>query len=334
MRAETTKLNFTKGMLEKLKAPAAGKTTIYDRQVPGLGVQAMPTGKKIFFWFRDCHGAPTWRTIGNFPDLSLEDARTKAGENNTKLAKWKADEWAGPNPFARSSGALTLEDLMKAYIEQHLREHAKRPEKAEKNVKWMVDKYLAHWKDRPLAEITPERVAALHREIGAKHHRTANSVVKLLRTFFRFADRAHIYSGALPTKGIKFYYEPRRSRYLHEHELPKLGDALDRAENPDLKAYVGLALYTAARKSDILSMRWQDIDEDGHLWVIPNPKSRRPYAVKLTREALAILKERPRIENNPWVFPSHGKTGHVVDLKGAWKKLCGQRGSISRATRS
>jgi integrase len=28
-----------------------------------------------------------------------------------------------------------------------------------------------------------------------------------------------------------------------------------------------------------------------------------------------------RVEGDPWVFPSHGATGHVVDLKDRWRVL-------------
>jgi len=57
---------------------------------------------------------------------------------------------------------------------------------------------------------------------------------------------------------------------------------------------------------------------------VPDPKNRTPYAIPLTPEAINILRNRLRRQEkkpSPWVFPSRGKTGHITDLKGAWKEL-------------
>jgi integrase len=75
---------------------------------------------------------------------------------------------------------------------------------------------------------------------------------------------------------------------------------------------------------DTLSMRWSDVDlTGGNSWTVPDPKNQTPYTVPLTDEAIAILKDRLRlrVHGNPWVFPSIGKTGHLVDPKKRWKEL-------------
>jgi integrase len=69
----------------------------------------------------------------------------------------------------------------------------------------------------------------------------------------------------------------------------------------------------------VLAMQWRDLDLDRMTWTIPNPKARVPYVVPLVEEAKEILKRRPK--SSEWVFPSHGKTGHLVELKRAWRQL-------------
>ena len=48
-------------------------------------------------------------------------------------------------------------------------------------------------------------------------------------------------------------------------------------------------------------------------------------AAALPPRSVEILKERARRQSKEgiceWVFPSRGVSGHLVDLKGAWKKL-------------
>jgi integrase len=38
-------------------------------------------------------------------------------------------------------------------------------------------------------------------------------------------------------------------------------------------------------------------------------------------KALEILKRRKETVTNEWVFAGHGRTGHLVEPKGAWKRI-------------
>ena len=130
---------------------------------------------------------------------------------------------------------------------------------------------------------------------------------------------------------MKRFREKKRERSSQPAELPAFFEALRKQKNTDLRDYVLLALWTGARRNDVLSMRWRDVALDQNRWIVPAPKNQEAYAIPLTPEAIAILQgrlERARRKANkfqtpipPFVFPSFGKTGHIVDLKGAWKKL-------------
>jgi hypothetical protein len=67
-------VNFTKRALEALKA-AEQRLTYHDKETPGLSLLLQPTGHRSFFWFRRVNGSPLWLTIGEFPALSVENAR-------------------------------------------------------------------------------------------------------------------------------------------------------------------------------------------------------------------------------------------------------------------
>ncbi|MGB8785581.1 MAG: Arm DNA-binding domain-containing protein, partial [Terriglobales bacterium] len=66
--------NFTKKALAALPTPE-GREVFHDSTTEGLGLLVRPTGRKSFFWFRRVNGDPMWITIGNFPDLGVEQAR-------------------------------------------------------------------------------------------------------------------------------------------------------------------------------------------------------------------------------------------------------------------
>src|SRR2546425_5880030 len=99
VKRETQRLNLIKKVIDALPTPKEKRTIVYDTQTRGLGVMVQRTGHKSFFWFRKVCGYPTWQTIGAFPDLTVENARAQASELNTKLARWKAANYEGDDPF-------------------------------------------------------------------------------------------------------------------------------------------------------------------------------------------------------------------------------------------
>src|SRR5262249_9186763 len=123
-----------------------------------------------------------------------------------------------------------------------------------------------------------------------------------------------------PVKGIERNKEYHRRRYLSGDELVRLTKAL--AQHPDKKAAdaIRLLLLTGARRGEVLSMRWDSV-EDG-TWSKPpsSTKQREHHQIPLSAPALELLadirkSQHPRID---FVFPSHGTSGHRVELKKDW----------------
>ena len=329
-------LNFDKRKLEGLPTPAGKRVIYHDTRIPGLGIMVQPSGHRSFFWFRKINGRPTWKTIGTFPDLTVEFARKEANKLNIKFTEWKASAYENENPFKSSVVPTTFAALVEDYIERHILGHASRPEKAAENIRWMAWKYfgcesphvarktkpLYQWGNRKISTITNDDVQTLHADIGKDAKHTANRLVQFLRALFNFA----IKSGSRglkrnPAVGVVLFHEAKRRRFLLPEELPRFFAALKTEPSADLRDFVNLAMWTGARRNDILSMRWQDISLPDNRWQVPDPKNREPYTIALVPEAIAILRSRQRNEPNLWVFPSRGESGHIVDLKGAWKKL-------------
>ncbi len=312
-------------MIEGLPTPSQGRRTYYDLQSRGLGILVQPTGERSFFWFRKVQGFPTWKTIGRFPDVSVEQAREKTSDLNKSLAKWRSDGFEGPDPFERPRGRVTLATVLEDYIERYVRASAKDAERAIRDARWQIEKYVSGWKARSLGSISRSHVEQLAASVGQKHGPySANRLLQLLRRLFNWAIEKNLWQGANPVAKIELFPEHKRSRRLQADEMVKFLETLAAERNADLKDFVILSLFTGARKSDVLSMRWCDL-RDGK-WTVPYPKSRKkntePYDVHLTREAAAVLARRTGQREDagvPWVFPSHGKSGHVVDLKRAWE---------------
>jgi len=317
------KASFNKRYLEKL--PTKDKRySVFDSETSGLGLAVYPSGQKTFFHLRKVQGYPERTTIGPFPDLSVENARGRASDLNGKLSRWKANDYEGPHPLGRRTRILTFGELLDDYIDRHLKGKAKNPELAEETARGMVDRYLASWRMRKLGSIRREDVRNVLHDVAERRGRViANRLVELVRRLYYFAEKEELYSGENPARKIELYAEKERTRFLNGEELARLFTALRKEPNADLRDFVLLALFTGARKSDLFSMAWSDISLPDNRWTIPNPKSSTPYVVALTPEAVKILKDRLRAQSDgtTWVFPSFGKTGHVVEMKRAWKLL-------------
>jgi len=332
--AQTSRLNFTKKAIEALQPPQKKKRALYyDSQTRGLGVMVQRTGHRSFFWFRKVQGRAKWITIGDFPELSVENAREHAAKRNAAIAQWKARDYEGIHPINRPRD-LTLNALFEDYLDRRLKAHAKDPDRAIRSARYQFNAYLAGWRERKLGTISRADVRFLQTDVGEKNGKvTANRTIQLLSTLFNWALKNEMWSGQNPAHGIVPFPESSRTRFLQPAEVPKLFRALRDETNLDLRDFVLLALFTGARRSNVLAMRWDQLELKRGLWEIPDPKSRVPYIVPLTDEAIEILNQRRRaaqkaakervgggLENiaAPWVFPSRGRTGHVTDLKRSW----------------
>ena len=320
-RAETQRINFTERRIESLASPK--RRIIYDEKVQALGLKLEPTGKKTFFWFRAVAGKPTWKTIGPWPDISLDTARQKAAEYNGKLAEWQKEGSRGPSPFETPRGELTLGELFESYIARHLRPHAHHPEKAEYEIRCVLKRYFTRWQTKPVSAIRRKEVLDLHMAIGERHKPMANKVIESLRQVINWAIKNELWAGENPCANVAMFHKESRTRFVEPNEMPRLFAALKSEKNLDVVDFVNLSLWTGARKMDVLSMRWQDISLEDNRWLVPDPKNRAPYQIALTPEAVTILKKRltERRDGNTWVFPSYGRTGHLMDIKKRWKAL-------------
>ena len=87
---------------------------------------------------------------------------------------------------------------------------------------------------------------------------------------------------------------------------------------------------TGARKSEVLSARWADIDLDGGIWIKPAAatKQRAMHHAPLMSAATELLRKRRAQAGNDavWVFPSTGASSHLTDIKKAWRQVRDQAG--------
>ena len=97
-----------------------------------------------------------------------------------------------------------------------------------------------------------------------------------------------------------------------------LSAALAASENPQLKSIVGLLLLTGARKTELLTARWEHVDLERKAWFIPTTKTGKPRHVPLSRAAVDIIAALPRFRDCPWLVPNPDTLKPYVTLKRGW----------------
>jgi integrase len=324
------KLNFTKRALEALPVPPEGRQIVFDTQTLGLGFTVFASGVRTFFHRRFANGRAERTTLGSFDDLSIPVARGRAADINARAAQWKLDGFKGPSPFAKTvrTGA-TFGELIEAYIKGKVSE-ANNPADAERNVRWMVKKYFPAWTARRIDSIGIDDVLTVRNKVGEQHKYQANRLVEMVKAVFSWSAKSrdgkvNFWPVENPARNVELYDEEKRERFLQPHELVAFNDELKKEAHRDLRDFLTLALATGARKSNVLAMRWTDIVFERANWNIPGivSKNGKAYDVSLMPAALQVL--RRRREETPddaeFVFPSHGKSGHLTNLKKQWDRF-------------
>ena len=313
------KINFTKAIIDALPMPESGKRSIYhDTKISGL--QLRVTSVKTFFINRRIKGGNPQRiTLGRYPDMTIEQARRKTLELVHDIAE-------GKNPadlLREARKEMTLDELFEEYMDRRAAFN-KRPDKPKATYRL----YLSKFGKRKLSSIKHEEIDRLHKKIGREVGIvTANIVLKLLHVMFNKAiNEWRIWKGENPAHGIAKFPEQSRDRFLQSDELPKFFQAVAQEENETIRDYVLMSLLTGARRSNVLAMRWQDINFERAEWRIEETKNGTPQTVALSPEAIEILQNRSPSDNTIFVFPGSGRDGHLMEPKKGWKRILERAG--------
>jgi len=306
-------VKLTKNIIDSAKHPAQGQIFLRDTDIPGLALR-ITKGSKTFVMEKRIDGQMFRWSLGPFGALTLYDARKKAHEEIGQILK-------GENPAKTRKDKLhasTFGELTDLYIQNHL------PRKrSQQNDLSMIRTHLAGWRNRKLPTIKRVDVVMLHSQIGHATPYVANRLVALVRKMFNLAKMWGLSSGDNPATGIDWFPERKRERFVQTYELPKVFNAIAQEPNLYVRAAFLLSLYTGARRNEVLSLKWADLSLNGvhSTWTIPQTKNNRPHTLPLSDPAVSLLKGIPQLEGNPYVFPGHKGTGHLVNLSKPWKRI-------------
>ena len=97
----------------------------------------------------------------------------------------------------------------------------------------------------------------------------ANTAAGVLSKMYRLAESWELVPrGSNPCRSLRYYREHTRERFLTPEEYRRVGAALRKAASkappwPQAVAAIRLLILSGCRKSEILTLKWDDVDRGG-----------------------------------------------------------------------
>jgi integrase len=300
---------------------------LWDTEIRGFGLKVTPAGNKIYVlqYRRGGRGAPTKRvTLGAHGKLTPEQAREAAARMAGAIAN-------GADPAtarAAEKSAPTMAELAGKFLAEHVDTKAKARTATE--YRRLLDKAILPSLGRyRVRDVTRADVARLHYSQRSAPY-AANRVLAVLSKMFNLAEKwGERPDGSNPCRHVEKYRERKRDRFLSEVEMSRLGEELARSErdgaSPYIVAAIRLLVFTGARLSEILTLKWEHVDFEHSCLRLPDSKT-GAKVIHLNPPALAVLASLPRLEGNPHVIPGERRGAHLVNLEKPWRRIRGRAG--------
>jgi len=336
---------ISKRLVDGLR-PGKTEFIVWDSALTGFGVRVRPSGAMSYVVvYRAGAGrkAPVRKvTLGAVGKITPDTARNLAQKALGAIAHGKDPA----SERARDRESMTVKELVEAFLEDHAELKLKQTSVAR------YRHLLRHWVGPELGatkadSLTRAALAKLHSKMR-RNTVSANRMLAAVSSVYSFAQRRGLVpDGFNPATRIEKYPERRRERFLDSAELARIGSALREAETtgipwvvdetkpnakhipkqeqnrrtifgPFVTAAVRLLLFTGCRLREILDLKWEYIDTERGLLLLPESKTGRRTVV-LNAPALAVLALLPRV--GPYVIPAGDPKRPRHDLKRLWSAV-------------
>lgn len=256
--------------------------------------------------------------LGGYPDVTLAMAREAAREAKAQIK-------AGIDPVALRKSSRS--ELLAQQVKEITFDQAAAKVVAKKQAEASNPKHAQQWKNTLKTYASPVLGKMAVKDIEIAH------IIKVLEpewkkkteTMTRVRQRIEAVLAWATVNGHRSGDNPARWKGNLDAVLPapaKVAKTKNHAALPyarvnefiaDLRTRDGLAakalefaVLTAARSGEIRGARWDEVDLDEKVWIVPagRMKAKREHRVPLSDAAVELLQALPRLEDNELVFPA------------------------------
>ncbi len=307
------KLALTDRFIKTVEAPKTGRAEYHDERTKGLSLRVTQQGKKTFcFAYRRKGDLQKQRmTLGEYPYISLSDARNKATVAQSRLHQGleivEKKKW-------------TFEAVAKLYWEKELK-HIKT---AQNEWRRLTKDAIPAWRNKDISSITVYDISTLLSKVRERAQTTkyvvsgfasplgvpgANRLQTRLSRLFRFACE-HGFCEDVPTQKIARKKEGTRDRTLTVNEIKVFWNLCTKSNiDEKTKIVLKLILLLGQRPGEICCMKWEDIDWQQATWLNVTSKTGEKNTVPLPPMAMQLLE--PLFLSTGYVFKMDNPEGHL-----------------------
>ena len=280
------------GLIKRLICPPdLPKVLLRDNDVSGLKVRATSKGAKSFIYEARLDGKAISQTLGGFPLMSIDEAKSKA----RALAKLVKSDRVDPRVAEREQAtakaaaieaskiaAITVEAAWSDYMEQrrpywgalHYQDHINKtkagglPSSKRGDKRLTTPGPLAIFMPLALKDLDQQTIEAWAAKEGKVRPASARLAWRLLTVFLTWCAEQPQYAPLLPTKNPGKTKKARealgkagiKKDVLQKSQLKDWFIAIQRISNPTISASIQVLLLTGARLNEVLTMRWEDVN--------------------------------------------------------------------------
>ena len=229
------------------------------------------------------------RTFDRLADAETWIIKSKAA---MRSQKWQDGRKARETPFV---------DLLQKYLDEECPKMASGDNQQYKVLAMMEHKLFS----KPVSAITPEDIDSYKKErvCARMAASTINIELSLLSSVFKMARRHGFPNLGNPASAdliprMKRPPEATRDRTGTEEEVNEI---LRNSDSSFLRPFVILLLETAARRSDLIRLRWEsvDLDSDTPSVHFVYTKNDQPRRIPLSPKAAKVLEALPGLRKGP-----------------------------------
>lgn len=312
---------LSRKFVESLKKQEPPQKYIHyrDEDILGFVLEYRYTGKGTwYFQYRDSAKKLRLFRLGALADLAPTEARSQAYALHQLVKR-------GEDPrgtLATQSESLTLSQFVSQYYLPHIQV---------KKRSWSLDQRILRLHVLPLLgqrcmrHIRRRDIVGLQDGMKSEGFAagTCNRVLIVLKSLFTVAVRWELLvADENPCHEVKLFAEiEQRKRYLSPQQARDMLKFLDAHTKLASSRAIQLLLFTGARKSEILTARWEYVDLERCLLTVPRSKSGKTRHIPLSNAAMRVLQSIPRHEHQEWVFFNPVTGSHLSSVFGLWKRM-------------
>lgn len=332
--------NFSAERIAKFVCgPGKRQTFFRDGKTPGLGLRVTAAGAKTYVFETRMRNRTMRLTIGDERTWTISAAQKEATRLKTLTdqgldpRKIKAEHDAAEEAARRKieGDAVLVSEAWQAYLDHHAKRWAPkyieshrfvsqpggRPKKKGGGKGLTAPGVLTPILQMRLKDVTAPVLTQWVVKESARRAGVAREGFALFRTFWRWCATRPEYQSVIDDKVI----DDKDLRAEVPAKKSKRFDVLERAHlkpwftsvralaNPVISAYLQTLILTGARRDEIASIRWEDVDFRWNAIWVKDKVAKEGRKIPLTPYLSGLLSTLRRENKSRWVFSSPRAAG-------------------------